>query len=194
METKLILSILWTFISLWAFLYYYYSILKWDTKPHIYTWLIFWISLWTAFVIQVNNNAGYGAYVTFMEFAGCLIAVLLALRYWEKNITKFDTLCFTLALLSLVLYLIFKTAVVSTILIILVDILAIIPTYRKSFNKPNEETIIIYIMSFVIYIFAIAWLTSYTFSTYWYPLSIMLADLLLVAFILSRRKQLYNKQ
>jgi len=190
MDYKIILSILWTIISLLAFLYYYYSILKWDTKPHIYTWLIFWLSLWTAFIIQIQNGAGYGAYVTLMEFSWCVIAFLLALKYGEKNITKFDTSCLILALLWLALYLGFKTAVISTVLIILVDILAIIPTYRKSFHKPDEETIVIYIMSFVIYIFAIGWLSIYSFSTYWYPLSIMIADLCLVAFILIRRKQL----
>ena len=190
MELKLIFSIIWTLISLLAFLYYYYSILKWDTKPHIYTWLIFWLSLWTAFIIQIHNNAWYGAYVTLMEFTWCLIAFLLAFKYGEKNITKFDTLCLILALASIAMYVWFKTGVISTLLIILVDILAIIPTYRKAYNKPHEETIVIYIMSFVIYIFAIAWLSTYSFTTYWYPLSIMIADLLLVAFLLIRRKQL----
>lgn len=57
MELNLIFSIIWIILSLGAFIYYYYSILKWDTKPHIYTWLIFTISLGTAFY-STNTNRG----------------------------------------------------------------------------------------------------------------------------------------
>ena len=190
MELNLIFSIVWIILSLGAFIYYYYSILKWDTKPHIYTWLIFTISLGTAFIVQIQTGGGYGSYVTLMEFFGCFIAFILGLKYGEKNITRFDTLCFILALIALLLYLNFRLAVVSTILIILVDLLAIIPTYRKSFLKPHEETIVIYIMSAWVYIFSIAWLTQYSFTTYGYALSIVLADILFVAYVLWRRKQL----
>jgi len=139
MEAKLFFTLIWVALSLWAFLYYYYSILKWDTKPHIYTWLIFAISLATAFIVQVQSGGWYGSYITLVECIGCLIAVALWVKYWEKNITRFDTVCFIWAMLSLILYVNFKLAIVSTILIILVDVLAIIPTYRKSFSKPMKK-------------------------------------------------------
>lgn len=192
MEIKLILSSVWILLSLGAFIHYYYSILKWETKPHIYTWLIFSLSLGTAFIIQLQSGWGYGAYVTFIEFLWCFIALLLWLNYWEKNITKSDTVCLMLAVFTLFLYLSFKLAVISIILVIIIDTLAIIPTYRKSFHKPHEETIVIYLISAWVYVFAILWLESYSFTTYWYPLAIMLADIVFVLYILWRKK-LYEK-
>ena len=190
MDFKIIFTVLWTLLSLGAFIYYYYSILKGDTKPHIYTWLIFTISLGTAFIVQIQTGGWYGSYVTLVEFFCCFIAFALGLKYGEKNITSFDTLCFVLALIALSLYLSFELAIISTILVIIVDVLAIIPTYRKSYSKPDEETIVVYIMSAWVYLFAILWLASYTFTTYWYALSIVVADILFVAFVLWRRKQL----
>lgn len=190
MELKLILSFCGILLSLWAFIHYYYSVLKWETKPHIYTWLIFSISLWTAFIIQLQSWGGYGSYVTFIEFLWCLIALILWLKYGEKNITKSDTLCLALALFTLFLYLNFKLAVISTILIILVDILAIIPTYRKSWSKPQEETIVLYLISAWVYIFAILALDSYNFTTFGLPLAIIIADTTFVLYIFWRKKTL----
>jgi len=188
MEIKLLFSTLWTLLSVGAFLYYYYSILKWETKPHIFTWLIFTISLWTAFIVQIQSWGWYGSYVTLIEFLWCLVAFLLWIKYWEKNITKSDKLCLILALFSLFLYLNFKLAIISTILVILVDILAIIPTYRKSYSKPYEETMVVYIMSAWVYMFAISWLENYSFATYGYALSIVLADILFVIYLAWRRR------
>ena len=190
MDLKILFSILWILLSLGAFFHYYYSILQWKTKPHIYTWLIFSLSLGTAYIIQLQNGGGYGSYVTLVEFLWCLVVLLLGSKYGEKNISTSDTLCLVLALLALFLYLNFRLAVISTMLVITIDILAIIPTYRKSYMKPYEETIVLYLISAWIYVFAIMWLATYEFATFWYPLAIMVTDIIFVLFILIRRKQL----
>lgn len=188
MELKLLFSYIGILISLVAFIYYYYSIYKGDTKPHVYTWLIFSLTLWVWFIIQIQNEWWYGSYVTLAEFIWCFVVFLLALKYWEKNITRFDTFCLILAVISLVLYLSFKLAIISTILIIAVEIFAIIPTYRKSYMKPHEETTVIYYLSSLVYIFSILWLSEHSFATYWYPTSIIIADSILVIYLLVRRK------
>jgi hypothetical protein len=45
-------------------------------------------------------------------------------------------------LFTFLLWVIFKLAVVSTVLIILIDFFAIMPTYRKTYKKPFEEAIL----------------------------------------------------
>lgn len=191
-ELKLLFSVVGGIISVGAFLYYHYSIVRGQTKPHIYTWLVFTLSLAIAFVIQFQNGAWYGAYITLAEFLWCFVVFLLSFKYWEKNITLLDTLCLVLALLSMWLYLALRLDVISTILIILIDLLAIIPTYRKVFWKPQEEAIVFYIISGAVFWFSILWLTQYNFTTYAYPLSVVVLNYLLVVLIAIRRYQLQN--
>lgn len=48
-------------ISIVGTVVYIRSILKGDTKPHLYTWIVFSILTCIAFFAQISDNAGPGA-------------------------------------------------------------------------------------------------------------------------------------
>ncbi len=190
MNIKLFFSIIWILLSVGAYLHYYYSILKGQTKPHMYTRLTLTVLLGISFGIQFTNGGGFGAYVVLIEFIGALIAFLLALKYGEKHITSLDTVFLSLAFLSLLFWIFLHQPVISMILIICTDVFALLPTYRKCFSKPYEETIIIYLVSGFIFIFSLLSIDTYTFLTIGHQLAIILIDWGLTFFILIRRYQL----
>ena len=170
--------------------HYYHGIFKWVIKPHAYTWLIFSVMNGVSFFIQIAVGGWLGSYIFWLNFFFCFAIFLLSLKYGEKNITKSDTLFLSLAGLLIVFWLILDLPVISTVLIICIDLLALLPTFRKSYSKPNEETVVMYIMSAVIFWLSILGIQDYSFLTVWHQTGIIVFDLSLALFIVTRRIQL----
>ena len=87
---KIILGILAIAISLIAYIPYFRDIFKGKTKPHAYTWLIWFILTAIAFAGQLIEGAGAGAWATGAVSAASLAIFILALKKGEKNITVSD--------------------------------------------------------------------------------------------------------
>ncbi len=190
MTFKLLFSLLWIFLSTGAYVHYFWSILQWQTKPHMFTWLIFSVLLISSFAIQTEYEGGLWTYIILSELIGCFLAFLLSLKYGEKHITLSDKIFLALAFGALALWLLFDLPTLSVILIILVDLFALLPTFRKSFSRPQEETIVLYLVSGFIFIFSLLGMQNYSFLTVWHQTAIILFDWGLAAFILLRRYQL----
>ena len=69
------------------------------------------------------------------------------------------------------------------------DVLSKIPTFRKSYLRPNEESITVWSVDTVLYSLSIVVLSTISWTTALFPAEIVAADVLLVAMILFRRKQ-----
>jgi len=187
-------EILWIFtVLLWIGAYYPYirDIFKWRTKPHIFSWIVFVIMDVVAFFIQFNDNAWPGAWWIFATWIWAIIIMLLAIKYWEKYITKSDILAFILALLSIIFYVIFKNPYLSQITIFVILLLAMYPTIRKSYNKPHQETISLYSIAMLRSILSILAVVNISFLTIWLPLLIILLNTFFIWMIIIRKKQLW---
>ncbi len=194
MELKLIFAFTGIILTIWSFIHYFWSIKKWNTKPHVFTWLIFTLWLWTTFFIQKENGWGAWTYIILASFICCFVVFLLAYRYGEKNITFSDKCFLTWGILALISWAVFKQPFISVILIILIDLFAILPTYRKTWNRPFEETTVMYATSGIIYILSLLAIENYSFLTTWHQIAIITFDFWLVIYILIRRKVLqWNK-
>jgi len=178
---------LWLILVLVGFIHYYWSIFKWNTKPHLYTWLIFSILLWVSSVIQFKSGWWWWVYVLLWQFIGCLWAVLLSFKFGTKNISKFDTFILILAIITIILW-VLSAPVISVILIIIIDILALIPTIRKSYNDPHSETVTIWLLNSVIFSLSLLWIENYSFLTSAYQIAVILLDAGVVIYLLIRRK------
>lgn len=78
----------------------------------------------------------------------------------------------------------------AVILITIIDALGFAPTFRKAYHKPQEETMITFVLSAVKFVIAIAALSNYSTVTVLYPASLVLMNGLFVAMLIVRRKQL----
>ena len=70
------------------------------------------------------------------------------------------------------------------------DACGFIPTFRKAFHKPHEETLMEYALSVVKFTIALFALESFNLTTWLYPASLVLTNGLFVAMLLGRRRSL----
>lgn len=185
--------ILWVILTLYWYYNYIKDILKWQTRPHVFTWVIWWTLSLIAFAIQLYDNAGIWSVITWITWVVCIIISLLALKNWEKDITKSDKIFFSGAIVAILVWILLDNPYISVILITLISILGFIPTVRKSWNKPGQETISQYILASVKFILAIIILDNFSFLTLTFPLYLVIANAAFVLMILMRKRIICEK-
>jgi len=189
LEYKVILGIIAVVISIIAYIPYFRNIFLGKTKPHAFSWLV-WASLTgIAFFAQVFDKGGPGAWVTGFTAIASFTIFFLALKKGERNITSSDKWSLFGAGCALVLWFITSNALLSIILIILIDALGFYPTFRKSYHKPHEETVITFFLAGLKFAIALVALQNYSVVTYLYPGFLVVVNLVFVGWVLIRRKQ-----
>lgn len=190
MISKELLGIVSVFLSFLAYLYYFKDIFQNRTKPHAFSWLVWGSLTLVGFAGQVSAGAGPGAWVTGFTSVACFLIFLTALQKGEKKIVLFDWLSLAGAASALLLWFLTKEALLSIILVVLTDALGFFPTFRKSFVRPEQETLLMYFLSGLKFVPALFALKSVTLTTGLYPLYLVAANWLFVSLVLVRRKQL----
>jgi hypothetical protein len=194
MDYKIILGIIAVAIGLVSYIPYFRDIFYGQTKPHSFSWFIWGLLEGTAFFAQLSKGGAAGAWVTGTTAVLCLSVFIVSLSRGEKNITLTDKLSFIGALLGLVLWLISKNPLTAVILVSITDFLGFVPTFRKSFHKPQEETAKLYAMSVLKLTVSLFALGSFNFTTALYPSSLIVTNVAFVAMVLIRRESLNAKR
>lgn len=187
---KTALGIIATLMALVSYVPYIRNIFSGKTKPHSFSWLV-WGSLTAiAFVGQVSEKGGPGAWVT--GFTACVSFFIFAaaLKYGEKEITRSDWLSLIGAALALVLWLLTNQPLLAMVLITVIDALGFYPTFRKSYAKPYEETALTFALSAIKFVISIIALENLQVVTWLYPASLVLMNGIFVVMLLIRRRQL----
>lgn len=166
---------------------YIVSILKGQTKPHLYTWLVFTILTAIAFLAQIQDGGGSGIWTTGLATLVSIINALLAVSYGEKNITKSDKLALIAATTSILPWLLTQNPLGSVILVSLIDTIAMYPTFRKSWTKPREENLTSYFLVGLAFLLSTLALTHVSVTAFLYPVAIAFINLSLIFFCLWRR-------
>lgn len=190
MDFKILTAIISIMMTVTGYFYYIRDVFAGKTKPHAFTWLVWTALTAIAFAGQLSDNGGPGAYVTGLTSAISFIIFILAIKRGEKNITTSDKLNLLGAVFALVLWSWTNNPLWSVILITIVDLLGFLPTIRKSYHKPHEETLISYVLAGLKFALAIVALDNYSLVTWLYPASLVAADVLFVTMLLVWRKRL----
>lgn len=177
-------------ISLWGSTVYITSIFRGETKPHVYTHLVWGIVTAIAFFAQVFGNAGPGAWATGLTAATCLFQSGLALKYGEKSITQTDKFALLTAGVAIAAWVVTKDPLLSVILSSLINLVAFYPTCRKSWLKPREENLTAYNIANIKIALSIVAITNFTMVTMIYPITCIVVNVAFVALCLWRRQVL----
>jgi len=194
MNVKLIFSILASVIVVVAYYPYVRDIFKGKTKPHIYTWLIWFLTTITALAGLLKGGSINGATPIMISLVLVFSIVVLSLKYGTKDITIGDTVVLTLALLSIVVWWQLEQPVLAVFMATAIDLFGYIPTIRKSWNAPQEETFSFWVAMVVIYSLVFLAISEYNLLTVPYVVMCIIVDLLLVILLFYRRKVLKNKK
>jgi uncharacterized protein with PQ loop repeat len=185
-----IVAVLLTFVG---YIPYIKDTVSGKTTPHIFTWFIWGLVTALAFGLQLTDNAGPGSFVTLAAAIVCFAIFGFGLRNGNKNIAPIDAVFLGMALLSVVIWLFAKEPVISVILLSTIDMLGFLPTVRKSWKKPYEETLFSYEMNTFRFGLAIFALDKYSLITALYPVTWIVANGLFSLFLIVRRFQIKSR-
>lgn len=182
-----IIAVILTFIG---YIPYIKDTIKGTTKPHIYSWFIWAFVTFIIFALQILGKGGAGAFVTLATAILCLTIFILGLKSGQKDITRFDTTTFIVALVAILLWVFAKQPSISNLLIITINTLANLPTIRKSWNNPYSETLFTWEMGAIRNLLGILALANYSLLTWLYPVTNLLINVLVSLLLIVRRRQI----
>lgn len=194
LDYKILISIITIILMFVAYIPYIKDTLNNKTVPHTFTWLIWVFTVGITFALQVKGGAGVGSLITLVLFIVCFYIFILGLYKKNKDITWLDVVFFILSLLSLFLWLVIKKPVLSIIIIVIVDVLAFVPSIRKSWNNPYSETLSMFQIVTIRHALSIFALQQYNILTWLSPVASTIANLIFVIILISRRKILLKKR
>ena len=183
-----------TALSIIGYIPYIRDLRKGKTKPHIFSWIIWTMMTAIFFFAQVSDGAGIGALTSGVTTILCLYVIAVSLKLSDKSIKPIDYLSFGISLIALAIWYFVKTPVYSVILITLSDMMALVPTVRKSFMKPYSETLSTYSISGLKHFINLFSLERITFVSSFYTIYLVLANIFLVTFLVLRRRVITKPQ
>ena len=189
-DYKVILGIIATLLALLSYIPYFRDIFMGKTKPHAFSWFVWAVLTAIAFAAQVVKNGGAGAWVTGFTALACFTISVLAVIKGKRDFPIVDWLSLGAAFIAMALWAYTNDPALSVILITLADALAFLPTFRKGFFFPNEETASTFFLSSIKFVFGILALNTFNISTVLYPASLVIMNGAFVVLLLARKNTL----
>ena len=193
MDLKYILGWVSVVIALVSYIPYLRDIRSGKAKPHIFSWLLWGVMAFIGYAAQLAEGAGPGAWTTGFSAVFCVIIAVYAFRNGEKNITISDWISFICAWLAILLWRFTHQPLWAIVLTSLTYALGYYPTFRKSWVHPNQETLFVYTLGGLKYLFALSALISFNWTTALYPITVFGLNLIFIAMVLLRRNTLQPK-
>ena len=156
-------------------------------KPHPFTWLVWTIVSTIVLFGQIAEGAGIGALPTAVACAFTIIIFLFSLQYGFKYVKRSDKYFLAAALLGIIPWLIFKNPTFSVIIAVTIDLIAFVPTLRKTYLHPETETPILYGSNVLRHILTLFSLQSYNIATTLHSISMIITNSAMVVLITDRK-------
>lgn len=177
-------------LALVSYVPYVADIFKGKTKPHAISWGI-WSALLAIYLLAaVHDHAGPGVWQLGITTLMCALIFVLSLRRGEKQIFRSDWLCLLGAAIAGMLWWITNDPLVSILLVTAIDFIAFVPTFRKSFHKPHQETLSTHWVDVVKHGLSLTAMANYSLVTTLYPSTLFVMNLAFAVLLTVRRKQL----
>lgn len=185
------LGILSVVVNFVGYVPYFKDVLQHRTKPHIFSWLVWAVLASIGFAVQVTHHAGAGAWVMGFTALATLSIFLLSLGNGEKHPARVDWISLVLAAVALTWWFVTKDPLASIILTTVVDVAGgFFPTFRKSYRKPFEETISLYVMYAIAWSLSLAALEKVDLINVFAPSVFIAVNTVLIIFLVVRRRAL----
>ncbi len=171
---------------------YLKDVIRGRVHPHPYTWFIWSIVSMTTFFGGVAKGAGIGALPTGVAEGFTIIIFLFSLKYLfqgkVKHVRPVDTYFLIACIIGLVFWLYTKDPTISVAIVVIVDIIAFIPTLRKTWHHPETERPLLYEMNVGRHILTLFSLQAYNVATMFHSIAMVCTNALMTAFIMRRRR------
>lgn len=180
-------------LTIGAFIPYIRSILRGETRPHIFSWIIWGSTTVIVFIAQLTDNGGAGAWPMGISGAITLYVAFLAYRKKADNsITQTDWMFFIAAMAAIPFWYFTSNPLSAVLLLTTIDIFGYAPTIRKAYSNPYEEQSLLYVLMSLRNLMAIVALEHYSLTTVIFPAATLLANMITVCILFVRRKYVYT--
>lgn len=189
-DIRFYLGILAGVISFIAYLIYFVSILRGESKPNRVTW---WIWTFMGAILALSyyySGAKNTIWAPIVEFIGPFITALLSIKYGEGGmVDKTDIICLAGGIISILLWIVTGNPVLALILNLAIDQFALIPTIKKSYLRPEGENFWAWFGTCLGDFMNILAIEKFTFAIVVYPVWMFIDDLIIVSLLGIRRKR-----
>jgi len=175
--TKVVIGAVTVLLSIAGHIPYIRDILRGKTKPHIYTWFIWTVLTTITCIAQLREGAAAGAWTTATTAVMALVIFVMSFRKGTHDITRSDALCLAGAIVALLVWVVTRQPLIAVIVATVVDVLAFIPTVRKSLHRPEQETFTTYLLAVIRNGLALFAMNSYNIVTLLYPISLFIMNI-----------------
>lgn len=169
---------------------YFYTIYKGETKPHAFSWLLWAVVTGIGAFGQYQVGGGPSVWALGFVASTCFFISILAYFIGVRDYTKGDWFALVFCLSAIPVWLITKDAILTLLIIILIDSLTYYPTFRKSYKAPDTEPPISYFFAGMRYFLMLFAVPNPSWETLIYPFFLMATDWGFVLFLVIRRAQL----
>ena len=187
--TKILLFLAVT-SNITATVVYLYSIFRNKVKPHSFTFLIWSIILGINFFAQILSGVGLSSILLASNLLASIIIFFVCIKKGYTEHDRKDIACLCLGILTIVIWLVTKQPLYSVVLSCIIDLFAFIPSFRKSFHKPSEDSSLTYYISGLEYLFSFPSYQTFSLVALMYPVWIIIIDFSYASMIMLRRIQL----
>jgi hypothetical protein len=176
MHLKTALSVIATLIAIISYIPYLRDIKSGKTKPHAFSWFIWALLAYIAGFAQLSAGGGIGSLVALVK------------------ITRSDWVSLLIALAAIPVWIITKRPLLSVVIVSIIDLVGFIPTFRKTYKSPHQETTSTYVLSTVKHCLTVLAQQKYNLTTVLYPASLAVATAAFVFMLLVRKVQVTHKK
>ncbi len=187
--TKETIAIIASLLAIVGNVPYLLDIVHKRVEPHPYTWLVWTLVSAIAFFGQVAKGAGIGALPTGASEIFTVIIFLFSLQYGFKHVTKTDTYFLIFALLAFIPWILTSDPTVSVVIVVSIDVIAFIPTLRKTYHHPNTETPLLYGMNVLRHILTLFSLQAYNIATTFHSIAMIVTNSAMTGLIVLHPKR-----
>lgn len=181
--SKEVLAIIASIFAILGNISYVRDVFSKKVIPHPYTWFVWTIVSGVTFFGQVAKGAGIGALPTAVAEIFALNIFLFSLQYGFSHVTKTDTYFLVTALLGIIPWIVTKDPTISVIIVVTIDLIAFIPTLRKTWDKPHTESPTLYTMNVCRHALTLLSLQAYNVATVLHSIAMIVSNSLMTLFI-----------
>ncbi len=193
MDTKEVYGFLSALFTLAGFVVYCVSMVKNESKPHIFSRLIWVITVGIAFAAQYSGGSGSGSWAAGSTFVSCLIILVASFFKGSKDITRSDVLALSVALLAIVAWQVTKNPFAAIALVTFIDAVAYYPTLRKSISSPYEEPAMAYVFSNCKHVLSIFAIEHYSWTTVLYSAVLFVMNFIVIVLLMVQRSKIKKR-
>lgn len=172
-----------------SFLPYLIGIFRGRTKPERVSWLLWSILGGIAFFTQSAKGAGDSLWLTGAQAVGDLLIFILALKYGIGGFLKRDKIALVVAFLSLVLWYLTNEPLFTLLVVVLIDGTGAVLTIIKTYELPETEPMLSWILTALGGLFGILAVGSFDFALLVFPVYTFLVNIAIVMSIILGRKK-----